>query len=114
MITIQSPRLKVEIAEPGTVYQRTRFDWSAFITQVTLDGAHTFCVPESYEAGKGTGGVGLCNEFGIETAVGYADAEPGECFPKLGIGLLKKIDDAPYGFIPPFEIVEKFPIDIEI
>jgi len=112
-IVIQSPQLKVEIAQPGSVYNRTRFDWSAFITQVTLDGKHTFCVPEDYDPQKGTGGIGICNEFGIEAPIGYDDAKIGDTCPKLGIGLLKKIAEGPYNFTAPYEIVETFPIDID-
>jgi hypothetical protein len=112
-IIIQSSRLGVEIAQPGTAYTGTRFDWSAFITQVTLDGKHTFCMPESLVEGQGTGGIGLCNEFGNEWAVGYDEAQPGELFPKLGIGLLKRPDEGRYNFFRPHELVEKFPIQIE-
>jgi hypothetical protein len=110
---LNNSRLRVEIAQPGTIYQGTRFDWSAFITQVTLDGQHTFCMPESLQTGKGTGGIGLCNEFGNELAVGYEDAQPGEPFPKLGIGLLRRPDDGRYNFFRPYEIVEKFPIQVD-
>jgi hypothetical protein len=112
-ICLHSDRLSVEIAPPGTAYQGTRFDWTAFITQVTLDDQHTFCVPESYEAGQGTGGVGLCNEFGIDMPVGYDDARPGDCFPKLGIGLLVRPDEAPYRFARPYEIAERYGVQIE-
>ena len=112
-IQLHSDRLDVEIAQPGSAYAGTRFDWSAFITQVTLDGAHTFCVPESLEPGQGTGGIGLCNEFGIGTAIGYDDARPGDPFPKLGIGLLVRPDEAPYRFARPYEIAERFPIHVE-
>jgi hypothetical protein len=112
-IVIRSSRLAVEIAAPGTVYNRTRFDWSGFVTQVTLDGSHTFCVPEDYDPNAGTGGIGLCNEFGIEKHIGYADARPGESFPKLGIGLLTRPNDAPYNFFKPHEIAQRFPIHIE-
>jgi hypothetical protein len=112
-VVIQSPRLRVEIAQPGSVYRGTRFDWSAFITQVTLDGENTFCMPESLIPGKGTGGIGLCSEFGNEWAVGYDDAQVGELFPKLGIGLLKRPDEGKYNFFKPHELVETFPIQIE-
>jgi hypothetical protein len=112
-IQLTSSRLAVEIAPPGTVYTGTRFDWSGFITQVTLDGRHTFCMPESLEPGKGTGGIGLCSEFGNELAVGYDEALPGEPFPKLGIGLLKRPDEGRYNFFRPHEIVERFPIQVE-
>ena len=111
--TLSSSRLVVEIAQPGSLYRGTRFDWSAFITQVTLDGKHTFCMPESLEPGQGTGGSGLCNEFGNELAVGYSEAQPGQAFPKLGIGLLKRPDESPYNFFRPYEILENFPIQVE-
>jgi hypothetical protein len=112
-IVLASDRLKVEIARPGSVYKRTRFDWTGFITQITLDGSHTFCVPEDYDPAKGTGGVGLCGEYGNEKAVGYSDALPGESFPKLGIGLLKRPPEERYNFFAPHEIDRLFPIEIE-
>jgi hypothetical protein len=117
-IHIHSDQLDVEIAPPGTVYQGTRFDWTGFITQVTLDSGgsthpHTFCVPESLQPGQGTGGIGLCNEFGNDLAVGYADARPGDLFPKVGIGLLQRTDEAPYNFFRPYEIAQQFPIEVE-
>lgn len=107
-IILQNERLRVEIAYPGTVYGGSRFDWTAFITQVTLDGKHTFCVPESYEPGAGTGGIGLCNEFGLKDPVGYDDARVGELFPKIGTGLLKRPSGDPYNFFLKYE-VEPFP-----
>jgi hypothetical protein len=108
-IVLRNERLEVEIAYPGTVYSGSRFDWTGFITQVTLDGRHTFCVPEQYEPGKGSGGVGLCNEFGIRTPIGYDEAEVGEPFPKIGTGLLKRKSDEAYDLFTPYE-VEPFPI----
>lgn len=112
-ILLRSERLAVEISRPGVAYAGTRFDWSGFVTQVSLDGQHTFCVPEDYTPGKGTGGIGICNEFGIDLPIGYTDSSPGECFPKLGIGLLTRLDKPDYSFWYPHKIVESFPIDIE-
>lgn len=113
MIVLKNERLKVEIAEPGSAYRGTRFDWSSFITQVTLDGEHTFCQPESQVAGEGTGGIGLCCEFAYDKTLGYEEARPGELFPKPGVGLLRKPDEAPYLFMRPYEIAEPFPIQVE-
>jgi hypothetical protein len=110
---IHSDQLQVEVAQPGTIYQGTRFDWSGFVTQVTLDGNHTFCVPESLQPGQGTGGIGICNEFGNDLPVGYDETKPGESFPKLGIGLLKREDDLPYNFFKPYQITQPFPIQIQ-
>lgn len=124
-IVLKSERLAVEIAHPGSM-SGTRFDWSAFITQVTLDDAHTYCVTGVPEPGQGSGGTGLCNEFDIEEPIGYDEAEVGECFPKLGIGLLVKPDESAYTqhgprqprqtgyrFAHPYEIAAKFPIHVE-
>lgn len=113
-IVIKSKRLNVDIAYPGTIYHGTRFDWTGFITQVTLDNQHTFCVPESYIPGKGTGGVGICNEFGIDAPVAYSSTSPGEVFPKLGIGLLKRPDEAEYDFFRTYEITQPFPIEVTV
>ncbi|HEY8344944.1 MAG TPA: hypothetical protein VIL66_07120 [Bacillota bacterium] len=105
MLKLVNQRLQVEIAEPGQVYQGSRFDWTGFITQVTLDGQHTYCVPESLEPGQGSGGCGICNEFGIAEPVGYEDLAPGGYFPKIGVGLLKRPDQKPYDFFRPYEII---------
>ncbi|MDF1514934.1 MAG: hypothetical protein P1S60_14080 [Anaerolineae bacterium] len=112
-ILLKNEKLTVEIAQPGEHYNGTRFDWSGFITQVTLDDQHTFCMPESLKPGKGTGGSGLCNEFGIEKPVGYDEVPVGGLFPKLGIGVLRRSDESRYRFARPYEIVERFPIIID-
>jgi hypothetical protein len=90
----ESSRLKVEVAELGARYRGTRFDWTALIVEVELDGRHRFCTSESQQQGAGSGGLGLCNEFGLERPLGYDEAAPGEQFPKLGIGLLTRLDGA--------------------
>lgn len=110
---IKSDRLAVEIAAPGTAYRGTRFDWNGFVTQATLDGAHTFCVPESYQPGQGTGGIGLCNEFNNDQPLGYTTAKAGDVFAKLGIGLLKRPDTTDYNFFRTYEIEQLFPVSVE-
>jgi hypothetical protein len=82
-------RLRVGIAEPGTVSRGSRFDRSGLITAVELDGAYRFCRPEDPDPSRGTGGIGLCGEFGIEEPIDWDEAAPGEHFPKLGVGLLQ-------------------------
>ena len=106
LVILSSDRLAVEVAEPGAVYRGSRFDWTGTVTQVTLDGRHTFC---GAEPPGGTGGVGLHNEFGLFAAIGYDEAAPGGRFPKLGVGLLTRPDDGPYQFARPHEI-EPFPM----
>lgn len=104
MYVLENDRLKVEIAPPGDDYSGSRFDWTGFITQVTLDGEVTYCVPERLEAGVGTGGRGLSNEFGIDAPVGYEEAGVGEQFPKIGVGLLTKKADEAYDFFSNYEV----------
>lgn len=101
---LESDRLKVEIAAPGTYYKRSRFDWNGFITQVTLDGRHTFCVPESLTEGQGCGGSGFCGEFGIEEPIGYDETPVGGCFPKIGVGSVVKPDASVYEFSRDYEV----------
>ena len=108
MIILRSGRLSVELARPGSFYRGSRFDWTGLIRQVTLDGRHKFCCDESQ---GGTGGTGLCNEFGIFTPIGYDETIPGERFPKLGVGLLERVDAKPYAFHRPYP-VQAFPMHV--
>lgn len=103
VLALESSRLRVEMALPGASYRGSRWSWSGFITQVTLDGRHTFCTCEGEDQGS-SHGVGLCNEWGIFAPIGYESARVGERFPKLGVGLLTKPDDEPYSFSRPYEI----------
>jgi len=104
-------RLTVRVAKPGFIYRRTRFDWTAFITDVILDGRHTFCSTESLHPLEGAGGIGLCSEFGIHEPIGYEEAGIGENFPKLGVGLLRKESDESYFFMKDYSL-EPFPCEI--
>lgn len=113
-IEINSQRLKVHIQYPGTYYRGSRFDWTGFITDIMLDGKHSFCTDESLVPGQGTGGRGLCNEFGIEEPVGYEEARVGEKFTKIGIGLLDKEREDTYAFDKPYKITPfEFQTDIK-
>lgn len=108
---LKNDKLQVDIAAID-YYPGQRFDHTGFITQVTLlAGGHRFCAPESPIPGEGTGGEGLCNEFGIVQAIGYDEAAVGEGFPKLGIGNLTRKNDKPYTPFTPYE-VDLFAVNI--
>ncbi|WP_068786681.1 hypothetical protein [Paenibacillus phocaensis] len=109
---LRNDRLTLEIAELGEAYQGTRFDGAGFITSVVLDGKHQFCVPESLSPGAGTGGIGICSEFGIKEALGYEATRVGELFPKLGVGLLTRPDAAEYRFYRDYAC-ERFKTQVE-
>jgi hypothetical protein len=103
-LIIENEVLAVEIGKPGN-YNGTRFDWTGFIEQVTLKAhKHTFCTLESFIPGKGTRGAGLCNEFGGNKPIGYNNAAVGECFPKLGIGLLTRTSEKAYSFFTSYPV----------
>ncbi|MBN2220844.1 MAG: hypothetical protein JW708_01475 [Vallitaleaceae bacterium] len=103
-IILKNQRLCVEIARPSTAYSGSRFDWTGFITQITLDEKDTFCVKEQIGPNRSSGGIGFCNEFGIDRPIGYEDTSVGNYFPKIGVGMLKKSSEEPYDFFSPYEI----------
>lgn len=94
-IILKNERLTVEIAKPGTVYAGSRFDWTGFITQVRLDDRHTFGTCESIVPGEGSGGIGFCNEFGLDHPIGYDEAKVGEGYLRVGIGTVLRYDGRP-------------------
>lgn len=106
-IVLENLRLRVEYARPGTTYTGSRFDWTGFVTQVTLDEKHTFLGDE----GGGSGGRGLANEFGIQEPIGYEETAVGDQFPKLGVGLLTRTSTEPYRFSGSYP-VQPFPMDV--
>jgi hypothetical protein len=105
-MVLKTEQLQVLINAPGEVYNSSRFDWTGQIEQVTYKNKHTFCTNETLDASlKSTRGIGMCNEFGISTPIGYDDCKVGEFFPKIGIGLLEKENDLPYHFFKPYKVV---------
>lgn len=101
-IILKNKDIKIEIAKPWTFYKGCRFDQCGFITQVEYKG-NTFCTKESLTEGEGTGGAGMCGEFGIRNAVGYFETSVGNQFPKIGAGLLKR-DAKMYYHMTDYEI----------
>ena len=103
MITLETGRLRVRIAEPGVHPNLTsRFDRAGFITSVVLDGQTEFCTMEPTNlVHPSTGGVGLCSEFLFPGAC--EEAPVGAWFPKFGIGLFRKPDGGPFCFYRRYE-----------
>ncbi|MFD1775273.1 hypothetical protein [Paenibacillus rhizophilus] len=98
--TLRNGILEADIRGPDTG-TGSRFDRTGWITQVRLTSGpeiHEFCMPESMEAGRGTGGTGLCGEFGISSPAGYDEAAAGGQFSKIGVGLLTKRENEDYHF----------------
>jgi hypothetical protein len=111
MIRLKNDRLEVHILEPGKQYHRSRFDWGGICQQITLDGEITFCSQEASDNEPGTDGIGLIDEFGIETPIGYHEILVGEWFPKIGVGFLQKVNEEPYNFMVDYPL-QTMPIQV--
>jgi len=98
-------------AEKG-FYRGMRFDWAGVMASLEYKG-HGYFGPffEKFDpavadveignpvvAGIASAASGPVEEFigGDESVLGYVDAKPGETFCKIGVGALRKIDNAPY------------------
>ncbi|GAA4405106.1 hypothetical protein GCM10023187_23200 [Nibrella viscosa] len=84
-------------------YRGTRFDWSGLIASLEHKGHSYFGKwfgpydPKIHDAVSGP-----VEEFG---AIGYESAKPGETFLKIGVGVLRRIDEKAYHFASPYELV---------
>lgn len=112
MLRLRSDRLTIDIQKPGEGYERARFAWNGICEQIVLDGSTTFLSREATDDEPGTEGVGLIDEFGIQTPIGFYEARVGDWFPKIGVGFLQKTTDDAYDFMRDYPI-RPAQIDIE-
>lgn len=100
-------------------YRSTRFDWSGVIASLAYAG-HQFYGPwytssdppvrdfEYRDSGIVTGAqstiTGPAEEFRIPQ--GYEEAQPGDTFVKIGVGVLRRIDASDYSPYGNYEIVD--------
>ncbi len=119
---IQNKKLKLKVYLPDAkagFYTATRFDWSGVIADLEFSGHHLYrpwfvgvdaAVRDvSYTAdgivvGPNTAMVGPVEEF--QKPLGYEAAKAGETFLKVGVGILRKPDDAAYFFGKHFDLVD--------
>jgi hypothetical protein len=112
--------LRVKVYLPDAArgfYRATRFDWSGMIASVLYSGhelyGHWFqrTDPKVHDfiydgadivAGPCTSATGPAEEF--VDALGYDTAKPGGTFLKIGVGMLRKPDDARYDHFKLYEI----------
>ena len=103
-------------------YTSTRFDWSGVISSLVYQGHEFYGTwfqkvdPQTRDIGyEGdqvvsepyTAMLGPAEEF--ETAglaLGYTEAKPGGTFIKIGVGVLRKVDDSRYHHSKPYDIVD--------
>lgn len=117
--------LRVKTYLPDTekgFYRGRRFDWAGVISSLEYKG-HTYFGPffEKFDpavadveignpvvAGIASAASGPVEEFigADESVLGYANAKPGAPFCKIGVGALRKIDNAPYSSYVNYPIVD--------
>src|SRR5579863_9245066 len=90
-------------------YRGSRFDWSGVVGCLAYKGHTYFGVwfPH-YDPFLHDAITGPVEEFrsGFESALGYDQAKPGEPFVKPGVGVLRRIDDAPFKFAVPYPLID--------
>lgn len=109
---LKNKNLEIQIDFPLENYNFSRFDWTGKITGVKFKNISLSSVEDPNCQNEDFFGKGFYNEFGIDTALGFDDAEIGEWFHKIGVGVLKK-EDSQYAFNKPYEIKPaKFQINV--
>jgi hypothetical protein len=89
-------------------YRATRFDWSGVISRLEYAGHSYFgqWFPR-YDPTLHDAITGPVEEFRTgDSALNYADAKPGETFVKIGVGVLRKPEEARYAFRTAYAIVD--------
>ncbi len=107
---LKNENLEIHIDLPNENYNFSRFDWTGKIVEVKFQNIHLFSVERTDCKNENYFGKGFYNEFGIDTALGFEDADIGGWFHKIGVGLLKK-EDNQYLFTKNYDIK---PADFEI
>ena len=118
-------KAKVYIPDPKRgFYHSTRFDWSGFIGALEYKGHNYYgdwfsrldTDPKYWDfnydgdeivSAPQTAGVGPVEEFQTNgIALGYNEAKPGETFVKIGVGVLRKVDDKRYSHSDSYPLVD--------
>lgn len=104
-VVLTSDSLKVLIYTPDEkagFYRGARFDWSGMVARVEYRN-HVFfgewVLP--HDPKNPEHGIGMAEEFDMETAQGYGDADNDGSFMKIGVGALTKV-------VPPYNYFMNF------
>jgi len=102
-------RAKLHLPDPEKGYYRgTRFDWSGVISSLEFDG-HQYFGPwfEYHNPLKHDGIVGPAEEFQTaDGGLGYAEVASGGTFIRIGVGVVRKPDEAAYRRFGTYELVD--------
>lgn len=121
---IKNDLLRVKVYLPDAkngFYNATRFDWSGVIGSLEYRGHNYYgpwwdkIDPKVYDYGfegasvvsASSPGIGPIEEFQTDgKALGYDEAEVGETFIKIGVGMLRKPEEPKYDHYKTYEIVD--------
>ena len=94
-------------AEKGS-YRSSRFDWSGIVACASSNGHTFFGDWANHTDPMGNDSVtGPAEEFRHDSSeIAYDEAKPGDAFLKVGVGLLKRLDDQPYKFGTVYPILD--------
>lgn len=109
--TIANNRIRATLHLPNAetgYYRGTRFDWSGAISSLTWGGHEYFGQWfEKYEPTIHDAIMGPVEEFLTgDSALGYAEAEPGGTFVRIGVGVLRKKVEPAFQRFQTYEIVD--------
>ena len=107
-------RMKVYLPDAGKgLYRATRFDWSGVIGSVQFKGHEYFGYWKSTHDPLFHEDLAGPVEGFIEPGLGYAEADAGGPFVRIGVGVLEKADEPEYNWRKTYPIVDhgKWTID---
>ncbi len=103
-LLLKNDNFLLGLERPGERYTGSRFDWNGLVSSVQFRDIELLSQEKPrFQRNPARFGRGLHNEFGIKKAVGYDDCAPGEWFPKIGTGWLKR-DANPYFFYTDYSL----------
>jgi hypothetical protein len=121
---IRNDHLRAKLYLPDAkngFYRSTRFDWSGVIASLEYKG-HNYYGPwfkkitdvydfgyegEDVTSAPYTAMIGPGEEYQTDgKALGFDEAKPGGTFIKIGVGVLRRPDEANYDHSKPYEIVD--------
>lgn len=89
-------------------YRGTRFDWSGVMPSLEYKGHQYFGQWfDHYDPKLHDAIMGPVEEFRTnEAGLGYAEAKPGETFIRIGVGVVRKPEEAGYQMFKTYDIVD--------
>jgi len=108
---IANARVRAELRLPDAkagYYQGTRFDWSGVVASLKWNGHEYFGQWfEKYDPRIHDAITGPVEEFLTgEASLGYDEAKPGDAFVRIGVGAVRKPEEAAYRRFATYDIVD--------